>query len=272
MSVNAGQERAVRQDPRVPQYLRPPANKVGQSRQEYLAAKHGVPAPGAPNASEERVLIWEGVPRGEQPTVSTALNMWANLPKPILKEVTDNMNKAYGEGRWSLFGGPGKPGIKGFWEQAVNISRAEAARGNTVSVRGAFNNLFANAEALGISARGAGASGGGGGGGAPRITETVNLTDPGTAQLLVDQALEQYLGRKASEQEVKKFRRALAKAERGAPTRIDIEGSRQTTSGGFNPAAFAQEFARGMEGSAEYQTATTFLDEFMSALGPRVEL
>lgn len=238
-----------------------------------LAQKHGLSLATA-GAGEERVWVFEDVPQDQQPTVFTAQNMWANLQEDQFKYVAGLMNQYYGEGRWSLSGGAGKAGVKGFWEDAVNISRAQANLGEPVPVLKAFDQILSNAAAAGLGGAAAGAAGGagGGGGGGPVITKTVNLTDPGTAETLIDQALQQYLGRRASDQEVSEFRKALRKAERGSPTEVDIQGDTQVRKGGFNPATFAQEYAEGMEGAAEYQAATTFLDSFINSLGARVDV
>ena len=238
-----------------------------------VAAKHGLNLSAA-GAGEERVWVFEDVPLDQQPTVFTAQNMWANLQEDQFKYVAGLMNQYYGEGRWSLSGGAGKAGVKGFWEDAVNISRAQSNLGEPVPVLKAFDQILANAAAAGLTGAAAagGAGGGAGGGGGPVITKSVNLTDPGTAETLIDQALQQYLGRRASDREVKQFRKALRKAERGAPTEVDIKGDTQIRKGGFNPATFAQQYAEGMEGAAEYQAATTFLDSFINSLGARVDV
>lgn len=247
-----------------------PAAQMSQDAQlSALEQKYNIQR--TPSAGEERVIVFEGMSANEQPTVADAKNMYANLPTDNFKYIANLMNQYYGEGRWSLSGGAGKPGVKGFWEEAIDISRTQANLGNPVPVFQAFDQILANAAAAGLTPGGT-VSGGGAGGGAPQITGTVNLTDPGTAETLVDQALQQYLGRRASEQEVTEFRKALRKAERGSPQEVDIEGTTQIRSGGFNPATFAQEYAEGMEGAAEYQAATTFLDSFIGALGARVDV
>lgn len=234
-----------------------------------LAQKYGLQQTMA-GADEERVFMFADLPDLEQPTVFTAKNMWANLPKQAFNQVTDLMNRYYGEGRWSLSGGAGKPGVKGFWEMAVDVTRAQANLGKRVPVIQAFDQILANSTAAGLTPGGTRAGGGGGGG--PRVTQTINLTDPGTAETLIDQALQQYLGRRASNDEVRKFRKALTRAEMESPRAADIEGETQITRGGFNPATFAQEYAEGMEGVAEYQAATTFLDSFIESLGARVDV
>jgi hypothetical protein len=43
------------------------------------------------------------------------------------------------------------------------------------------------------------------------------------------------------------------------------------TTGGFNPSTFAEDYAQGMEGAAEFQAATTYLDAFINALRPVVQ-
>lgn len=235
-----------------------------------IAQRFDIPAPtGGFGADEERVPVFAGVPDANQPTVSIAKNMWATLPTDAFKQVASLMDRYYGAGKWSLSGGAGKAGVRGFWEQGVDISRAYANQGKRVPVIQAFDEVLANAAASGLTP---GGTSGGGGSGAPKITKSVNLTDPGTAETLIDQALQQYLGRRANNDEVRAFRKALRKAERGAPTEVDVEGDMQITSGGFNPATFAQQYAEGMEGAAEYQAATTFLDSFIESLSARVDV
>lgn len=127
-------------------------------------------------------------------------------------------------------------------------------------------------------------SGGGYSRGGTGITNTVDLTDPGTATALADQALMQYLGRRASDKETKAFRKALAAMEMANPQTATVEtvnqkdGKKMNTTqavvrgGDFNPQVFADEWAQGKEGAGEYQAATTFLDAFMSSLDNRAEV
>lgn len=142
----------------------------------------------------------------------------------------------------------------------------------------------------GADSNSGGGSGGGGGGSAGGTststsqTTSVNLTDPDTARGLVDAALSQYIGRKATTQEQQAFYAALtahAQAnpqtdQRSTTTTSDAAGnSNSTTSskggGGFNAQQFAEEFAAGQEGAAEYQAATTFLDSFIKTISqPKV--
>jgi hypothetical protein len=104
--------------------------------------------------------------------------------------------------------------------------------------------------------------------------ETVSLTDPGTARTLVDQALESFLGRSATDQEFKNFSRALQGVEEANPVITEQEtrradGTTRTTTtreGGMNAQSFAQAWARGQEGSAEYTAATSLMDAFTEAI------
>lgn len=248
----------------------PPVVTSPRDRADAMRQKYGLSARTA-DPDEERVFVFDGLPYSQQPRVSDAKNVYALLNEQQFAQVAGTMNRYYGEGKWSLSGGAGKAGVKGFWEEAVDIANTARRldRTSTLSVPQAFEQIIANAKAAGL---GAASTGGGGGGRAPEITKTVNLTDPGTAETLINQALQQYLGRQASDVEVKQFRKALRKAERGAPTEIDIEGTTQIRKGGFNPSTFAQEYAEGMEGAAEYQAATTFLDTFIGSLGARVDV
>lgn len=155
--------------------------------------------------------------------------------------------------------------LPGFWENMVNIAyQAQTQFGERISPLEAFDwykRKFGKIPAAG----GAGGSGGGGGGPAAP-TKRVNLTDPDTANQLVDAALEQYLGRRANDKESQAFRQALRRAEMRNPTEVDIQGDTAITRGGINPQARAEEFAMAQEGAAEYQAATTYLDAFIQGI------
>jgi len=221
-----------------------------------LLAKYGLTQFDA-NANDDRAYMFAGIHDSEQPTVAEAKNLYALLPSEQAAQFTKVLDDYYGEGRWD------PSYVRGLWEESVDISAQQLKAGIKLPVIDAMSQVIAN---FGSAARGK--SGGGG----PKITQTVNLTDPGTAEILIDQALQGYLGRKASDKEVKEFRKALTKAEMDSPNTVDVQGNTQIGGGGFNPSQFAQQYAEGMEGSAEYQAATTFLDAFIGAIGPRVDL
>lgn len=123
-----------------------------------------------------------------------------------------------------------------------------------------------SAKDNGPSTSGGSGSRGGGGGGAAPITDSINLTDPGSAKLMLNQALSNYLGRKASEDEIAKFTGALTKKEMENPNHVAVNGQTQVQSGGFNPQAFADSWASGQKGVPEFQAATTMLDTFIGSL------
>lgn len=113
------------------------------------------------------------------------------------------------------------------------------------------------------------------GAGGPRAfyNETVNLTNPEDAQILVQNALSQYLGRNATEQELAAFTKALRKEEQASPA-IDQGvsgrgGTTRTTSGGVSAAQaqeMAKDFAQSRPDYAEFQASTNLLDAFIGVL------
>lgn len=104
------------------------------------------------------------------------------------------------------------------------------------------------------------AKGGGGGGSSTR--SIVNLTNKQDATVLVDQALSESLGRRATSKEVNKFLSVLNKVERSNPTVVSASGQ----SGGSNPQLVAQEFAQSREGAAEFTASSSYMDWMMESL------
>ena len=238
---------------------------AGQATPETaLAKKYGL---SAVPTDESDPKVWvsddqKNVDPANWPTLSQFVNTgFANMSDKMAKEVFSKMDQYYARGGWGI------EYVQGFLEKAAKISSDALTRGEQVPVIDALDNLLRQAQEAGLTPGGKGGKGGG-----PKITQTIKLTDPQTAETIIDQALQQYLGRKASDTEVKAFRKALRGAEMEAPQKVDTVGTTAITSGGFNPATFAQQYAEGMEGAAEYQAATTFLDAFIGAIGPRVEL
>jgi len=114
---------------------------------------------------------------------------------------------------------------------------------------------------------GSGTSGSGSVSGGASTVSTYDFTQPEIARKLVDTSLKGYLGRSATEEEVKQFTTALRAEEQGNPTVVTQTGSTNTRSGGVNAELFAEDYALQQEGAAEYQAATKYLDLFMGALG-----
>lgn len=108
---------------------------------------------------------------------------------------------------------------------------------------------------------GGGGYGGGGGGSA-----TIRLTSPTDARVILNQAMTQYLGRQATAAEIDKFVKALNTQERATPVTTLVDGDLAVQEGGFNPSTFAEDFARSMSGSSEYQAVTSLLNALIGEL------
>ena len=157
------------------------------------------------------------------------------------------------------------------YEAALNMAATEQYAGESTSLEAA---IFRVAK----MAREEQAGGGSGGGGGPRaFTNTTisrNLTNESTAQGILNSALSNALGRRATAAENAAFLKALNLQERENPSKTVTKGvtsqsgtnSDSTTTGGFDNVAFADKFARSQEGYAEYQAATTQMDNFIKAL------
>lgn len=129
--------------------------------------------------------------------------------------------------------------------------------------------------------------GGGAGSGRPanytETTSSVDLTNPKTARALLNQALQQSLGRDPSAAEQQAFLGALHAAEREDPTirtsqyKLDpatgqYQQTSTTTKGGVDPSAYTGEFAdsHNQKEAGAYQAATTYMDALMQAVGAPV--
>ena len=190
---------------------------------------------------------------------SDAKFRFSSLTDSEWQRLSNSMDRYYGPNRWE------PDWIKNYWERSIDhADYAIRSQGLRMTPFDAFDHMLDQEARRGLLIGGGGAGGGGGGG--PQITETVNLTDPGTAKVVLEQSMAQYLGRTPSQKEFDNFLKALRGAEEAAPRKADVSGSRQTTSGGVNAQAFAQEYAASQEGSAEYLAATEYMDAFMSAL------
>lgn len=140
--------------------------------------------------------------------------------------------------------------IKSTWDQAVTGAAAyNQATGRTISPFGWLKMNADRMERAGMS-QAARASGGGG------SRSIVNLTNAADAQILVDNALQQYLGRAATPKERRQFLNTLNQVEQENPVIAGPGGSR----GGTNPQLIAQEFARSRPDAAEYLANTQYTD------------
>lgn len=196
---------------------------------------------------------------------SMANNAWMMFPDETRQQMGKMMDSVFGEGKWK------NSQLQHYWVQAVSGANYALYANNQY-----IHPLDVLPTVLGEAMRERQATAGGGGGGGSRVSTTtqIRLSDPQTAGALLDQALSQALGRAATRKEQRKFMKALNRLEaRNATVTRSVAGAGGTsvvTTGGFNPSTFAEEYARGMEGSAEFQAATTYLDAFMGALKPVV--
>jgi hypothetical protein len=117
---------------------------------------------------------------------------------------------------------------------------------------------------------------------ASRTDSSVRLTDPMTAKGLLSDTLTRYLGKEPSAEDLSGFVSALNSYEKGnaqvtkstATTTPDAEVPGRSsdtvqssmTTGGTDPAQFAEDWARSQEGSAEFQAATEYMDAFLTAI------
>lgn len=214
--------------------------------------------------------------------IQDARYMWQTLA-PAGRERLEKAATAYfGHNRWD------ESWLKDMWERAINVSANALAYGNQkITPVDAFEIVLSQARREeGRAGGGGGGRGGGGGVAGPtttvQMTESVNLTDPGTATQVVNRTLQEYLGRDATETERENFISALNRRERQSPSRTQqrvtstpgrgtsVVEQETFTEGGFNPSQFALEFSQAQEGAAEYRAATTLLDTFIGALKARV--
>lgn len=155
---------------------------------------------------------------------------------------------------------------KSLWNDIV-----EASADKGITPWQALEQIDADVKAGAVVPQAAAGSGTGG----PRAfnNQTVNLTNPEDAQILVQNALSQYLGRNATEEELAAFTKALRKEEQASP-QIDQgvssrSGTSRVTTGGVSAAQaqeMAKDFAQSRPDYAEFQASTNLLDAFIGVL------
>lgn len=183
------------------------------------------------------------------------------LPPEGQQILVDVLNAKRGVGNW------GQQEMAGVWADGIAASRLIVSQtGQRVSPLEALRDFYiGNKKVPGLSGKKAG--GGGGGGYSGPVTQT-RLTDPTTAESLLDTSLKNYLGRAATGKEKSEFLRALNRYEAENPTVTTPMGKGgSVTTGGAQPTVFAEKFAQAQEGAAEYGAATTYFDAFLGALG-----
>jgi hypothetical protein len=101
-----------------------------------------------------------------------------------------------------------------------------------------------------------------GAGGASGFSSVVNLTNPDDAQVLVNNSLNQYLGRDATDDERDAFLETLNKVERKNP----VVSTPTARSGGTNQQQVAKEFALSRDTAAEDTANSTYMNWMAEAL------
>lgn len=117
--------------------------------------------------------------------------------------------------------------------------------------------------------KGPGGSGGSGGYSGPR--KTVTLTNEFDAEALVNGALNGYLGRDASEEEVEEFWKKLNKAEKKNPLITNSAPGSTDTKGGYNSQLAAQKYAESRDDYADTQVRTTYKELMENAIRGRLD-
>jgi len=117
-----------------------------------------------------------------------------------------------------------------------------------------------------------GGGGGGGGGGGSSTTIQYRLTDPDSAKQLVNAAMSNLLGRRATDDEFKEFLTSLNKEEKANPIVTTSSGDTVSTTGGTSPTQITEDYVTSREDYAEYTAATSLMDAFMAALDDPVSI
>jgi len=106
-----------------------------------------------------------------------------------------------------------------------------------------------------------------GGGGIPTTRQVVDLTNKFDAEAIVNQALGQWLGRDATDKEVKQFWKQLNKDEKKNPKTVSPYGVK----GGYNAQLAAEKYAESRDDYVDVQAKTVYAKLFEQALRGRMD-
>lgn len=219
----------------------------------YMGSKYGYQA-----GAKQAVTVQDVFVPNEE-----AWGGYMNLSPDLQNTMVSIMNVKAGSRPWN------PEELRKLWSEGVLASNYIVRQtGQRVSPIEALRRYYLGDEEVpGMGARRSSGGGGGGGGYSGPVTQT-RLTDPTTAENLLDTSLKNYLGRAATGKEKSEFLKALNRYEAENPTVTTPMGAGgSVTTGGAQPTVFAEKFARSQEGAAEFQAATTYLDSFLGALG-----
>lgn len=219
----------------------------------YMGSKYGYQAGARNPVTTQDVFV----------ATEDAWGGYMNLSPDLQNMMVNIMNVKAGSRPWN------PEELRKLWSEGVLASNYIVRQtGQRVSPVEALRRYYLGDEEVpGMGQRRTSGGGGGGGGGySGPITQT-RLTDPTTAENLLDTSLKNYLGRAATGKEKAEFVKALNRYEAQNPTVTTPMGpGSSVTTGGAQPTVFAEQFAQKQEGAAEYQAATTYLDAFLSAI------
>lgn len=193
-------------------------------------------------------LVWMGPnwsKGNEMVTMDAATNFWWVMPNETRAQYIQKMEQAYGT---RITSGP----------QAFNmytgVVRQAASFQKAMNEKISIDQILDQSISMNLSK--------GGGAGAGGYSKVVDLTNPADAQVLVNNSLNQYLGRDATDEERDVFLKTLNQVERESPI-ITTPSSR---TGGTNPQQVAKEFALSQDTAAEEAVNTTYMNWMAEAL------
>lgn len=150
-------------------------------------------------------------------------------------------------------------------EAYSNASMATALQNQNIPDQGFTVGQYLDQEA---AARVAAGEGGGG----PKVRKDIRISDETTARTLINQVLQDALGRGATKEELKKYTSALQKAQQASPTvtTYSTVGDVQTvtTAPGINEEQFLIQQIAGTD-EAKANKVFGYYDAFKNALGVR---
>lgn len=193
-------------------------------------------------------LVWMGpqwTKGDDMITMDVATNLWWKMDNPTRSGYIKKMEDAFGT---TITSGP----------QAFNLWKSLPQMAG--SYQKAMNEKISPDQILdqyiAMNLKKAGTGGGGG------YSQVVDLTNPADAQVLVNNSLNQYLGRDATDDERDVFLKTLNAVERKNP----IVTTQTSRSGGTNPQQVAKEFALSQDTAAEDTANTTYMNWMAEAL------
>lgn len=114
------------------------------------------------------------------------------------------------------------------------------------------------------------AEGVGAGAGGPTVFESVQVSTPEETRVIIDAVVQDQLGRKATEAELKRYTKMVRKLQKTSPTVTTVTTSgkvqRRTTTGGFDAGKYLVDEISGTD-EAKANRVLGFYETFMRALG-----